>query len=223
MTPMHLTNLEFGSFLTYTPKGTSERAINARDFMLALKQEGFVQDSDNSETILMSKWVAEKIQQNLQTLPFRHFFQNNPLLVPIPKSSLMQSGSLWVPERISHALLEFGLGGRVQELITRFRAVPKAATSKPENRPSPRDHYNSLRVKKILSKPDEILLIDDVVTRGSTVMGAANILRDAFPETTIRAFAIMRTQSNPNRFNQLIDPCVGNIELRSFGDTMRWP
>ena len=223
MKPMRLTELEFGSFLTYTPRGTSDRAKNARDFMLVLKQEGFVEDPTNGKTKIMSNWVAEKIQRDLQTLPFRHFFQDNPLLVPIPKSSLMQSGSLWVPQRISVALLEVGLGREVQELITRFRAVQKAATSRPEDRPLPRDHYTSLRVRKILTKPDQILLVDDVITRGSTFIGAANVLAEAFPEATIRAFAVMRTQSDPSRFSQLIDPCIGNIELRAFGDTIRRP
>jgi len=223
MTPMCLTELEFGSLLTYTPRGTSDRAINARDFMLALKQEGFVGDPATGKTELMSKWVAKKMRQKIQELPFGHFFQNNTVLVPIPKSSLMQKGSLWVPERIASALSEVGLGERVQKLITRFRPVPKAATSLPENRPWPRDHYNSLRVVETLKEPDEILLVDDVVTRGATLIGAANRLIEAFPETTIRAFAVMRTISNSTQFEQLNDPCIGNITLRSFGDTIRRP
>ena len=223
MTPMRLKELDFGSFLTYTPRGTSDKALNARDFMLPLKQEGFVEDSTDGKTKPMSQWVAERIQQKLQTLPFRHFFQSNPILVPIPKSSLMQSGSLWVPQRISVALVKAGLGSEVQELITRFRAVKKAATSSPENRPLPRDHYNSLRVREFLKEPDELLLIDDVITRGSTFIGAANRLAEAFPSATIRAFAVMRTQSNSNNFCQLIDPCIGNIELRAFGDSIRRP
>jgi len=222
MTPMRLTELEFGSLLTYTPRGSSDKAINSRNVMLALKQEGFVEDS-TGKTKLMSKWVAEKIQQKRQELPFTHFFQDNTVLVPIPKSSLIKQGSLWVPERIASALLEAGLGERVQKLITRVRPVQKAATSLPENRPWPRDHFNSLRVLETLKQPDEILLVDDVVTRGATLMGAANRLLESFPEATIRAFAVMRTISNSNQFEKLNDPCIGKITLRSFGDTLRRP
>ena len=80
-----------------------------------------------------------------------------------------------------------------------------------------------MSVTGILSKPDEIILVDDVVTRGATLLDAANRLADAFPETPIRAFAAMRTISNPEEFNELYDPCVGTIDLRESGDTLRRP
>ena len=78
-------------------------------------------------------------------------------------------------------------------------------------------------VRRRLSKPDEIVLIDDIVTRGATLLGPANRLADVFPQTRIRAFAAMRTISNPDEFNELYDPCVGTIELRESGDTLRRP
>ena len=59
-----------------------------------------------------------------------------------------------------------------------------------------------MNVTRILSNPDEIILIDDVITRGATLLGAANLLADDFPETPIRAFVAMRTISNPDEFNE---------------------
>jgi hypothetical protein len=38
----------------------------------------------------------------------------------------------------------------------------KAATSLPRNRPKASEHYDSLGVRKMLSEPREMLLIDDV-------------------------------------------------------------
>lgn len=39
---------------------------------------------------------------------------------------------------------------------------------------------------------DGIIIVDDVVTRGATIMGAAARLREAFPNARIRAFTIAR-------------------------------
>jgi hypothetical protein len=222
MTAMRVNELEFGSLLTYTPRGNSPSADHAHEFMIALKTERFVEDS-NGKPVPMSEWVAETIQRNMTTLPFAPFFQPNTILVPTPKSSLMKPDTLWVPERIASALAKIGLGERVQSCLTRVRPVPKAATSLPSNRPTPLDHYNSLRVVGTIFQPQEIVLIDDIITRGATLLGAANRLVDAFPETQIRALVAMRTISNPDKFKELFDPCVGIIELQNNGETLRRP
>ncbi|MDQ3902584.1 MAG: hypothetical protein M3247_02875 [Thermoproteota archaeon] len=75
---------------------------------------------------------------------------------------------------------------------------------------------------KISPAPTEILLVDDVITRGATFFGAANRLKVAFPTSRIRAFAAMRTISRPEEFRAITDPCIGNISI--FGqDTFREP
>lgn len=220
---MRISKLKFGALLAYTPRGDSAEIRHARDFMIALKNERFVEDPTSKEVVLMSKWVAQTIHRDRATLPFASFFQPNTTLVPTPKSSLMKPDTLWVPARIASALVRIGLGEKVLSCITRIRSVPKSASSLPRERPTPTDHYKSLRVSRILSKPNEIVLVDDIVTRGATLIGAANILADAFPQTPIRAFAAMRTISNPHEFNKFFDPCVGTIELRTSGDTLRRP
>ena len=219
---MRLTKLEFGALLTYTPRGYSVKIQDAREFMIALKNERFVEDPQNGKLVLMSEWIAKTIQRNMTTLPFASFFQPNTILVPTPKSSLMKPDTLWVPMRIASALARIGLG-KVLPCLTRIKSVPKATSSLPKDRPTPAEHYKSLRVDGSLSKPDEIVLVDDIITRGATLLGAANLLADAFPQTRIRAFAAMRTISNPSEFDKLYDPCIGTIELRESGDTLRRP
>ena len=187
--------------------------------MIALKKDGFVEDPP----IVMSQWVAQTIQRNRTTLPFASFFQPNTILVPTPKSSLMKPDTLWVPERIATALVRMGLGKEVDPCLIRVKRVPRAALSVPNERPTPVEHYESMGVRGRLSKPDEIVLVDDIVTRGATLLGAANRLVDVFPQTRIRAFAAMRTISNPEEFDKLYVPCVGTIELRASGDTLRRP
>lgn len=135
----------------------------------------------------------------------------------------MQPNTLWVPMRIATALVKMGLGKEVVSCLVRDDPVPKAASSVPNERPTAIQHYESMSVQGLLSTPDEILLVDDVVTRGATLLGAANRLADVFPQTRIRAFATMRTISNPNEFEKVLVPCVGTIELRGSGDTLRRP
>lgn len=187
--------------------------------MLFLKKDSYV----NSPPVLMSQWIANTIRQNIDTLPFSAYFQENTVLVPTPKSSLMQPNTLWVPNRIATAIVRVGLAKQVLPCLSRVLAVPKAATSKVKDRPKPADHYRTINVQKPLNKPSKIVLIDDVITRGSTLLGAANRLADVFPNTPIYAFAAMRTISNPSEFNKIYEPCTGEIILRDSGDTLRRP
>lgn len=171
----------------------------------------------------MSQWVAQTIQQRRSALPFDSFFNPTTILIPTPKSSLMKPDTLWVPDRLATALVNMGLGKEVVRCLTRVKAVPKAAFSVSENRSLPAQHYDTIAVQGSLSEPDEIVLVDDIVTRGAPLLGAANRLADAFPKTRIRAFAAMRTISNPSEFAEWYEPCTGVIELRVSGDTIRRP
>jgi len=216
---MRLSKLEFGALLSYAPRGDSPKIRHSRNVMIAIKKDGFVEDPP----LLMSQWVAQTIQRNRTSLPFASFFQPNTILVPTPKSSLMQPDTLWAPERIATALVRTGLGKEVVPCLVRVKPVPKAALSVPTERPTAAEHYESMGVQRRLSKPDEIVLVDDIVTRGATLLGAANRLADVFPQTRIRAFAAMRTISNPDEFDRLYVPCVGTIELRASGDALRRP
>ena len=216
---MRLSQLEFCALLTYAPRGDSQEIRFSKDVMLHLKKDAYLEDPP----ILMSQWVAETIKKELATLEFASFFHANITLIPIPKSSLMRPDTLWVPERIAKALVSKGLGKEVLSCLSRRTPIRKAARSSPNMRPRPAEHYESMGVQAGLSPPDEILLIDDIVTCGATLLGAANRLADAFPQTRIRAFSVMRTISDPNDFIKLYDPCKGTITLRSAGDTIRRP
>ena len=217
---MNLSQLEFGALLSYSPHGTTPNAIHSKGVMQALKRDQYI---GNPPTILMSEWIAKTVKQKIAELPFECFFQPSTILVPAPKSSLMQPNTLWVPERIATALVSVGIGKQVASCLIRSKAVRKAALGSPSERPTAEQHYESITVQEILCKPDEIVLIDDVVTRGATLLGCANRLADAFPQCCIRAFAAMRTISNPNEFENVYSPCTGMIDLYETGDTFRRP
>jgi predicted amidophosphoribosyltransferase len=61
----------------------------------------------------------------------------------------------------------------VLECLERTHAVAKAATSKPSERPKARAHFDSLAVAEPLALPNQVTLVDDVVTRGAQLFGAA--------------------------------------------------
>ena len=70
--------------------------------------------------------------------------------------------------------------------------------------------------------PSQVVLVDDVVTKGRTLLAAAARLHEAFPTIDIRAFALLRTMGLGQRVDRLLDPCVGEIRWRA-GDAHRNP
>jgi hypothetical protein len=219
---MLLSILEFGSLLSYSPRGPSMSEKRSKSFTLALKADEYVQPEADAP-ILMSDYICDIIKNDLSKLPFAGFITDKTILVPTPKSSLLKPNSLWVPQRLAQALVSRGLGKAAVECIERVNPVQKAATSQPSNRPTASIHYESFGVQKILSEPEEILLVDDVITRGATLLGAASRIKEAFPNAKVRALAIVRTISPPDIFKRTLDPCIGRIELLGTGVTKRRP
>jgi adenine/guanine phosphoribosyltransferase-like PRPP-binding protein len=100
--------------------------------------------------------------------------------------------------------------------------VRKSATAAPGERPSVNLHYESFLIEQPAMPLDRIVLIDDVVTKGRTLLAAASRVHDAFPGAQIRAFALVRTMGLISGLEHLLDPCKGEIRWRS-GDAYRWP
>lgn len=218
---MLLPDLAFGSLFSYAPKGTAPEAQKARDVMTSLKVDRVVRL--DGQDMPMSEATATIVARRIKSLPFASLFDGKPSLVPVPSSSLHKADSLWVPDRIARALLVHGLGSRVETCLRRVEPVPKAAHRPPKDRPLPARHYDTIAVDTALAEPKKVLLIDDVITRGATILGAASRLKDAYPRAEIRAFASMRTISDPRGFRTLMDPCYGTVTLRKKGDTIRTP
>ena len=206
---MRLSEIEFGSYLSYSPWGKSENAMHSRTVRSQLKGDEHVKPRN----IPISTLIAENIKKNFKDLPFTNFFKENTILVPTPNSSLRKSDSLWVPQRLTRALVKAGLGKDSVECLNRITPIRKASTSPASERPKAEEHYETMEITKTLDELSEVLLVDDIVTRGATMLGAANTLADEFPSANIRVFAAMRTISNPNEFANIIDPCKGTIEL----------
>jgi predicted amidophosphoribosyltransferase len=139
------------------------------------------------------------------------FFFDQPVLVPAPRSSLVKPNSLYPTQVICDHLVANGLGVETRILLERVKAVPKAAFSRAADRPTIQTHYDSLRVAGELLEPRSILLVDDVVTRGTMLLASATRLQEEFPGTQIRVFALIRTMSHCE-IERIEDICAGTIE-----------
>jgi len=203
--------LEFGSVLSYSPHGKTIPEQRSKTSMNYLKNDYLLETS-----ISMSEYISNLIILHMNTIPFADFFTDNLILVPVPRSSLRNQGDIWVPRRLADAMLKKGLGKEVKEYLIRIKALPKSAKSISNERPTADQHFESLQVEKTITEPKEILLIDDIITRGATMYGAANRLAIAFPHAHIRAFAAMRTMCPPlSEFKQELDPCLGKITMNN--------
>ena len=208
MTTLGVSSVHFGSLLTYAPRGDSEMHCLSRVERHRLKNDHVLNSG-----LLMSEEIAKRISDDLAMYPFRSYFHKDATLVPVPRSSLLKKDTLWVPGRIASALEKHGLGTR-ETLLVRDTPLPRSSTSLAKDRPKAHHHYDSMSVQKRLHDPKEIVLVDDVITRGATSLGATNRLASAFPATRIRVFAAMRTISRPDCFERIVCPCTGTISLR---------
>lgn len=211
---MKLSTIQFGSLWAYSPRGSTLDERRSRTMVYNLKQ-----DIKRQDGLLMSEYVANGIKNDLKKLPFADFFNARPIIIPTPNSSLTKANTLWVSQHLATAFVKYGLGEQVSSCLHRTKSIRKSHTSSNKDRPKAQEHYDSMSVQKELSEPTEILLVDDIITRGATLIGAANKLADAFPTANIRVFAIIKTISDSSHFNKIYDPCVGEITLRNDGET----
>ncbi|MBI1379902.1 MAG: hypothetical protein GC161_02295 [Planctomycetaceae bacterium] len=56
-----------------------------------------------------------------------------------------------------------------------------------------------------------LVVVDDVVTKGATLLASALRLQEAFPTAEVRCFAMVRTLGREPDVPQVLDPCVGEI------------
>ena len=220
-----LSTLDYASYLSYTPRPREAKPeeILSKRIRYLIKGDAIVSFKD-TQNVPMSEFIAKSLKEELGSLPFSNLFGKDISLVPVPKSSLMVPGTLWVPQRIVNALCKLELGKELNCLI-RKEVVLTSHLTRPEDRPKAIDHYRTIDVQTNIGEaPKSILLVDDFITKGATLLGAASRLNEAFPNIPISAFVIMRTISNPVDFEKINSPVVdGKITLNPDGSTHRDP
>ena len=220
MNPFRSEPLAFGSFLVYAPrpKTAAERAAK-RHILGPYKRDGLVRTSRGilPATEYLALRLAEEIKAG-NAPQLASFFSSDAALTPIPRhvssarDNRRSEDLAWPPFGLAQALARHGFGNSVHRLLVREHPLRKSAGA--ANRPSPHEHYESFVVsaQRSLRPPSRITLIDDVITRGSTLLGAAWRLLDTFPKAKIKAFAGVRTMSQ-GFGSEIVQPVAGTITL----------
>jgi predicted amidophosphoribosyltransferase len=206
-------SITYASCYVCSPTGTGAVCERSR-LLRALLKAG--------DASFMLKYALRVRQQANESPLLIGFFGATDVLVPVPGSTPRLSGDRGAAEHLAVALVNEGLGGTSWSGLRRIRAVRKSATADPGKRPSVNVHYESFSVEAPPIPPESIVLIDDVVTKGRTLLAAATRVHEAFPCAQIRAFALVRTMGFVSGVQQLLDPCKGEIRWRA-GDALRDP
>jgi hypothetical protein len=148
-------------------------------------------------------------------------FAGGVILVPVPGSA-PQSTRVWAAERLATALYGVGLGRCVWPGVRRRSPVRRSATAINTHRPTVQQHFESLSIAALAHPLGRMVLIDDVITKGRTILAVAARLHEAFPNADIRAFALVRTMGLLPGVAHVLDPCQGVVRWAG-GDAWRDP
>lgn len=219
--------LPFAACFAYLPAGSGELCEQGRRLCAGLKAA----DRHRLPSLIARVWLETVNHGNFSaTLGVR------TVLVPTPGST--PSGRSWsVAARVAWCLKELGLAAEVWPVLRRCHAVRKSACAPAGERPSVLEHYASFRIQDAFvgagpdtgggvrdprGQPLRLTLVDDVITRGRTLLAAAGRLREAFPSAEVRAFAVLRTLGRDEPLWRLVDPCEGEVRWIA-GDARRLP
>jgi hypothetical protein len=205
--------IAYASCYVYSPAGAGAVCERSR-LLRALLKAG--------DAHFMVKYARRVRQQAEESFRLAGFFRTDDVLVPVPGSTPKPFGGIWVAADLADALVHEGVGTMAWRGLHRICPVRKSATAAPGARPTVARHYESFLTERPLITPTSVMLIDDVVTRGRTLLAAATRLQEAFPEVEIRAFALLRTMGFIAGVPQLLDPCKGEIRWKA-GEAHRRP
>ena len=208
-----LCSLPFGSCFSYAPRGVGAVSASARLLCERVKA---------SDPLWIPQYAGCVVQLWLRGLFFQRVFAQDALLVPVPGSTA-SSDVPWASWQLAVALRELGLARAVWLALERRTPVTKSATAALGQRPTVWQHYDSLSVGTApWPLPRKVVLIDDVITKGRTLLAAAARVRASLAGVDIRAFALIRTQGFLARVDRVLDPCEGFVYWAG-GDARREP
>ena len=163
----------------------TENQKRLQGLLYALKDGDQVRD-DSGRLEAATAWFAKELLEGIGKLIPPEFLGTNTYVVPIPSStgqSTPPSRSDWPMYDVAMRLYEAGAVCGAGPVIVRHIAVKKAHLVSSDEKPSVKLHANSMTAN-LDAVPDgcEITLLDDVLTSGSTAMGAWLALSSAgFP------------------------------------------
>lgn len=204
--------IPFAALLVYSPRGQSEISLRSRRVCHGIKRG----DTDLLERAVVVLGVS------FTETGFGAFLGPDVGLVPAPGSAPHVAGGLWPADVIARALVGAGFGKGVFHLLRRTEAVPKSAFAAPGERPNAQRHFETIAVERDLGFPQRLTVVDDVITKGRTLLASAGRLKEAFPHAEVTCFALIRTMGLQPEVDRVLHPVTGSI-LRVGADADRQP
>jgi predicted amidophosphoribosyltransferase len=195
--------LPYAACYVYSPKGESEVSQRSRQLCARVK---------SGSTQWLRSYAATVHQEVVHGRRFLEFFKEHTLLIPVPEFRPSGHMSFWAARRLALALQQTGLAEEVWTGLRRISSVEKSSSAWMWQRPTVQQHYQSFAVTPSSKSAKNILLVDDVITKGRTLAAAAIRLQEAFPNAEVRAFALVRTMGFVLDVPRLLDPCQGEIQ-----------
>jgi hypothetical protein len=223
-----VSEIPYTAFLQYSPRGSTKASKNSKVFMGAIKNDTHIDFLKDGKPVSVRgiEWIVSNLKREMEAFPFlSECLGPNFTLVPVPRSApLSNKDALWPTHRICEALVAAGLGAEVAPLLIRRTAVPKSSTSEGPLRPSAELHYSSVEIDNevpmLIDRP--ITLVDDIVTKGASLMGMFRRLKEAYPQRDISCFALMHTASKEaQEIETTKKPVRGSITLYTSGKVWR--
>lgn len=211
-----LSEITFGALAVYSPRGREARSLLSQRICAAVKQDSFV--SLGGVDVRIIPRLVSRLGEKIRGSELEDLFADKPVLVPAPRSSPMRPDSLFPTKVICDELASAGFGSEVRTLLRRTYAVRKAATAPSGERPTARNHYDSLAAERELVASRSILVVDDVITSGSMLIASVSRLREVYPRARIQAFGLIRTMSN-SEIRNIYELCAGMVTLRDGRST----
>ncbi|WP_439643344.1 hypothetical protein [Gemmatimonas sp.] len=203
--------IPLGTFAAYSPRGTSDTSIRSRQVRDIVKG--------------VRRPLFEQFLDEMQAAPYRealaHVLGPDVIVVPVPRSAPLVNGGLWPGREIAEGLVSRGLAAEMRPMLSRVHAVPKSAFAKYGERPVPQTHYNSLDCEPSMISGTRITVIDDIVTKGATMLACAWRISDVLPGATIAAFSLIRTMGLRPDVEAIIDPHGGTINGAAYWSDRR--
>jgi hypothetical protein len=202
-----LSEIVFGSYLTYSPRGTSGLSQVSRK----------VRDDIKSGRDRTLRLAIDQLAKHFTETGLSAVLGPDVILVPAPGSALLVDGGFWGPRWIAEALVAAGLGREVLPCLVRSAPVPKSAFQASGERPDAQRHFETIDVAELPLVGERITVVDDFVTKGNTLLGAASRLATALSSGKPTAFPLVRTMGLQPDVDRIVDPCVGTIRRYGSG------
>lgn len=207
-------SVRFASCFIYAPRGVGSLSTLARLICQRVKA---------CDPLWVPRYASCAADRWVRDGRFHRVFARDALLVPVPGST--PGSAQWAAWQLAIAFRTLGLAQAVWTGLRRQYPVKKSATALVGERPTVWQHYASLAVCPVpRPEPRSVVLVDDVVTKGRTLLAAAACLGTHLPHAEIRAVALIRTLGflKGVDIERLVEPCEGFVYWAG-GDARREP